>query len=200
MCGRYLVEIEESEILEIIKAAEKNSQNSSAVSQFSGGEIFPTNTAPVIVAGDKAQFMKWGFRGKHSDKRPYINARSETAATAPTFSAAMSERRCLVPASSYYEWKTIDKKQKEKYEFTLPDGTPLYMAGIYSDDGEYAILTREASYDIADIHNRMPVIIPKSLSDVWLNESADVFGEAITELNFIVIPKEEEPPLQMSLF
>ena len=81
------------------------------------------------------------------------------------------------------------------------------MAGIYSLDYRFAILTREATPPIAEIHNRMPVIIPENLTKEWLEGSNDVLQKAITDLIFtpIDIPaapisNDDEQPIQMSLF
>ena len=182
MCGRYLIEADEMEMLEIIAQAERNLSGNTAA--FKGGEVFPGNTAPVVAAGRGACFMTWGYPALNADRRPHINARSETAATLKTFSGAMAARRCVVPASGYFEWKTLDKKRKEKYLFTLPSQGLMLMAGIYSADGRYAILTREAGAEFYDIHDRMPVIIPKALADGWLMDTPGVLGEALTDLRF----------------
>ena len=205
MCGRYLIDEEAFDLQEIIAAAEKNIQTKSAGTTlpaehgFKSGEIFPGCIAPVIDANNETTFMLWGFPILMAGKRPHVNARSETAAESRTFSEAMAYRRCLVPASGYYEWKSLGKKHKEKYEFRLPDGTSMYMAGIYSADGKYAILTRDAAPAVAEIHDRMPVILPKSLGEVWLYESPDVIREALTDLCLQHIPKNNESS-QMSLF
>ena len=167
---------------------------------FRSGEIFPGNIAPVLDAQREARFMLWGFPNLMPGKRPLINARSETAAVKRTFCDAMASRRCLVPASGYYEWKTIGKKHKEKYEFTLPDRETMYMAGIYSRADQFAILTRAASPSTGDIHDRMPVILPKKLGDVWLRESMDVILEALTQLQSRHIPGKNEKAAQMSMF
>lgn len=232
MCGRYLIDIDDNELYEIIAEAEMNAGMNAGTSAgsltgmaaaegagvqsgaleelrtgmrgsgarrpepgglaasgsvgrvFSGGEIFPGSAAPVITPDNSARFMLWGYPSAVSGRRPHINARSETAATARTFSAAMASRRCLVPASGYYEWKTLGQKKKVKYEFTLPGRVPIYMAGIYSADERFAILTRDAAPGLTEIHDRMPVILPKERADVWLNGSQDVFAHALTSLLF----------------
>jgi len=197
MCGRYLIELSEEEMSGIAAAAEKNAGHSNKLSfTFSGGEIFPGNIAPVITANNEVRFMTWGIQGVIAKGRPYINARSETAATSGTFGSAISSRRCLVPASAYFEWVTHDKKHKTKYKFTLPDKSTMYMAGIYSGDGRFAILTRDAAPEITEIHNRMPVIIPKTYIESWLGGSTDI--EALTNLQFV--PLSNNNPKQESLF
>ena len=211
MCARYLIDDEAFDINEIISAAERNIRETDLsagetgekdpVWQNSGSvEVFPGTYAPVINANFDACFMLWGFPSLMQGKQPHINARSETAAVKKTFGESMHSRRCLVPASGFYEWKTLGKKHKEKYEITLPDRVSMYMAGIYSEDGRFAILTRNASPSVAPIHDRMPVILPKTLGEVWLSESHDVFMEALTEMHLKHIPREGTKSQQMSLF
>jgi len=202
MCGRYLVEISEEELNELVTAAEKNASAHSEQFSFifKGGEIFPGSIAPVITANKEVRFMTWGFPNIAVTRSFHINARSETAAASKTFGGAMLARRCLIPASGYYEWKTHDKKHKTKYKFTLPNQAPMYMAGIYSIDGQFAVLTRAAVPDILEIHDRMPVILPKSLTETWLNESSDVLKEAIAELQFAPVPASNKQPKQIDLF
>ena len=184
MCGRYLVEIDDDELGEIVAAAQAGAPAGFGPQGFCGGEVFPGGIAPVIAQGLKARFMLWGFPCAIPGRRPHINARSETAATAKTFSTAMAARRCVVPASGYYEWKALDKKRKEKYLLTLPGKSPMYIAGIYSEDGRFAVLTRDAAPGISEIHGRMPVIIPKTLVGAWLEESPGAMAEALTDLRF----------------
>jgi len=200
MCGRYLIDDEAFDLSEIIAAAEKNTRANPEWSAFSGGEIFPGSIAPVIAAENDARFMFWGFPSLIAGKQPHINARSESAAEKKTFSNAMASRRCLIPASGYYEWKKIDKNRKEKYEFTLPDRMTMYMAGIYSEEEKFAILTRAATPSVADIYDRMPVIFTKPLGDAWVNESTEVIYQALTDLKSRHIPGKNDRSLQMSLF
>ena len=216
MCGRYLYNVDEQELRNILEAIERNISNernnpkqSQSIS-FTGGEIFPGDSVPVITAHE-TRFMIWGYPSLAEDRRPHINARSETVATKRTFSAAMAARRCIIPASSYYEWKTLGKKQKQKYEFKLPNTEIMYIAGIYSLDYQFAILTREATTSISEIHNRMPVIIPDNLTEMWLKGCDDVLQEATTNLIFEPVgvstapassppSLEDEHPTQLSLF
>ena len=205
MCGRYLYNVDEKDLKNILESIERSNSEQSISVSFAGGEIFPGNSVPVITAYE-TRFMIWGYPSLAEERRPHINARSETAAAKRTFSAAMTVRRCLIPASSYYEWKALcGKKQKEKYEFKLPDSEVMYMAGIYSLDNRFAILTREATPPIAEIHNRMPVIIPESHIKMWLEGSDGVLQETITELIFMPAnlsptAHDDEQPVQMSLF
>ena len=193
MCGRFLVSGEE--LKEILEAAEASADACMGQLSFTfrGGEVFPSDTVPVITANG-VRFMTWGFPSILENQRAHINARSETAATSKTFGEAMAARRCIVPASAYFEWKQTGKKHKDKYEFTLPGRTPLYMAGIYTADGQFAILTREAASSMTDIHGRMPVILPKSLIGLWINQSSEVMSQAVTELQFSPVPASDMQP------
>jgi putative SOS response-associated peptidase YedK len=201
MCGKYLIEIDEKELREIIEAAETSSDErmDNLSFTFKGGEMFPGSAAPVITADGK-HFMTWGFPSIIEKQQPHINARSETVRESKTFGEAMISRRCVVPASAYFEWQDLGKKKKAKYEFRLKDRSPLYMAGIYSQDGRFAILTRDATLAMTKIHDRMPVIIPKSRIDLWLKESPEVMSEALTDLHFEPVPAKDKNPNQLRLF
>jgi putative SOS response-associated peptidase YedK len=202
MCGRYLIEISDEELCEIVAEAEKNApgQKAKFTFTFKGGEIFPGTLAPVMTANNKIRFMTWGFPNISANRSPHINVRSETAATSKTFGDAIKERRCIIPASAYYEWETHDKKHKTKYEFKLPDKSPLYMAGVYSADGRFAVLTREAEGAVFEIHDRMPVILPKTHIEMWFRGSLDVLNEALTNLQFVQVSTGTKLPKQASLF
>lgn len=199
MCGRYFFEVDDKDLREIVTAAEQSIRKKSVTNGFHGGEIFPGGIAPVLTAEADASFMVWGFPSLF-EKRPHINARSETAATAPTFREAMSKRRCLVPASGYYEWKKLGPSQRKKYSFTLPNYVLLFMAGIYAEDGRFAILTRAASSSVSEIHNRMPVIIPREMAAAWLEDSPEALGAAITDLVAIPVSPAADQGEQISFF
>jgi putative SOS response-associated peptidase YedK len=190
------VEIDEKDFDEIIAEAEKNAAKHSA-QLFTGGEIFPGAVAPVITAGNGAQFMTWGFPNL-TNGRPHINARIETAATARTFRESMAVRRCIVPASSYFEWKPLVSRKKKKYKFSLLNRSLLLMAGIYSADGCFAILTRGAAPQLTGIHDRMPVILPEKTSAIWLTQALnmpDILYETITDLD--VVPMTSPSPTEV---
>lgn len=115
---------------------------------------------------------------------PTFNARSESAATKPSFRASVASKRCIVPADGYYEWLTAADKSKTPFflEDELED-TPLSFAGLYSwwadpvfapDDPQRwvlstTILTMAAPAELAHIHDRTPVTLPTSMIDDWLD-------------------------------
>ncbi|NLA70831.1 MAG: SOS response-associated peptidase [Clostridiaceae bacterium] len=186
MCGRYYIDPDESELIEIAsKIGGPLLQSGEMRAMKTKGEIFPSNIVPVQMGIDLYKPMKWGFKGY--DNRLIINARSETALEKPMFRDAMQYRRCLIPASGYYEWESVNGS-KERYEFFLPAG-PLFLAGCFREENDdpiltFVILTRQATPEFTHIHNRMPVIIPRSQMTSWLTEDANAISHSLTDLLF----------------
>jgi putative SOS response-associated peptidase YedK len=109
----------------------------------------------------------------------------------------MRERRCLIPASGYYEWAAGRRGQKAKYYFHSPNGS-LYLAGCWRQEPQgaaFVILTRDAVNGCEAVHDHMPVIIPRELADEWLNGNPKVMERSETELIF-----EESTNGQQRLF
>ena len=142
------------------------------------GEVCPTDLAAVVAnnkSGEPTPFaMRWGYM---LNKKPIINARSETAAEKSLFKDGMTQRRCLIPASWYFEW---EKRGKDRIKYAIaPEGAGLiYLAGTYrkeSDTGaaSFVILTRPAAPGIAFIHDRMPAILSVELGRAWLDPHND---------------------------
>ena len=174
MCGRYYLYIEEAQLREILKDLTENREQ--AATPLNTGEIFPTNIVPVIPASGKPQAMSWGF-SRYDGKGRVINARSEGIREKAMFRGPLHQGRCLIPASWYYEWEPLGAK-KQKYAISRA-GTPLlFMAGLYRFEPNqplpsFVILTREAAREIAFIHSRMPVILPRAQQLSWLNGDTD---------------------------
>jgi putative SOS response-associated peptidase YedK len=118
-----------------------------------------------------------------------INARCETVVTKPAFRSAFRRRRCLIPASGFYEWQQTGSKTQQPWHIFRADGQPLALAGLWehwtAPDGTVlesgCIMTTAANQFISEIHDRMPVILDKSLWDLWIN-SDDVDPAALSEL------------------
>ncbi|MSR82597.1 MAG: SOS response-associated peptidase [Candidatus Latescibacteria bacterium] len=106
-----------------------------------------------------------------------INARAETLAEKPSYKSALKRRRCLIPASGFYEWRQEGKERIPTYIHAL-DELPLALAGLWeewqSPDGTQllscTILTTEANAFMATIHTRMPVILPPAAQEQWLDQ------------------------------
>lgn len=232
MCGRYTVFTEE-EIIEMRTIIDEVNRrfSSDAGSALKTGEIRPTDVAPIIgIDGGRLapRPAKWGFP-KWDGKGQSINARAETVKNLPTFSntprayrqnppafrSPIIERRCIVPSTGFYEWNHVDgKSTKEKYLLRLPGEQMLYMAGIaniYKDvTGQsyeaYCILTTDASKSVAEIHDRMPVILSPDEQEKWLADE-DYMNSILArrgpelDISLVLPPKpDSNTPTQLSLF
>ena len=140
--------------------------------------IAPTTGIAVIRQeedGDRELVeMRWGLVpiwAKPESKLPLmINARAETVATKPAFRSAFKTRRCIVPATGYYEWKKLPDGTKQPFYFTGKDRIPLAFAAIW--EGETAAtITTEPNQEAAQVHDRMPVILDRSQFDRWMAPS-----------------------------
>lgn len=143
-------------------------------------------TQPILVLRQangvvEPQLMRWGlipeWVDNPSDFPLIINARSETLMEKTSFRNAVRNRRCIIPASGYYEWSKNEDGSKTPTYITSKDTRPLLMAGLYSTwvgpDGEEvdtaAIVTVAAGEDLSAVHHRTPAILQgKSLAD-WLD-------------------------------
>lgn len=179
MCGRYYIADDDpDEVLAGYVAGAKRRADALQVPLVSAGEIRPTNIATVIAPNAKnrepdAFPMKWGFN--HPTRGMLVfNTRSETAADKPLFCTSIDDRRCLIPASGYYEWKKESNGTKTKYAIRAAGGVLLYMAGLYVRSSKerlpsFSILTMDAADSIKGIHARMPVLIPPDRTAAWLS-------------------------------
>ncbi|TFF89865.1 MAG: SOS response-associated peptidase [Promethearchaeota archaeon] len=138
----------------------------------------PDNASTTDAAREVAP-LQWGlipFWSKQPRSGP-INARSETVAEKPTFKASFKQRRCLIPADGFYEWKKTTSGPKQPYFIHMANEEPFALAGIWDkwnnpEGGSIescSILTTEPNAVVKPIHKRMPVIIDKSKFDTWLN-------------------------------
>jgi putative SOS response-associated peptidase YedK len=215
MCGRYYVDEETNqELLKIIRNLDKRlagvpTQPGKKERRVKTGEIFPSDTVPIICQGKESacyDAMTWGYptpsKGNQSsnlDARNkgslIINARGESAHEKPMFSRSLSSGRIVVPASGFYEW-THDSN-KDKYYFTAPDSPMLYMAGLsrtFETDQNFVILTTKANECMEDIHDRMPVLLYKDEISDYLSskERADYYIHRKPALLKREIVKKEE--------
>lgn len=145
--------------------------------------IAPTHFAPVIIndANQPLRYFNWGLiphwsrDGKLSGK--LINARKEGIATKPSFRMPIRQKRCLVPADSFYEWRPYGKK-KVPYRICMRDDSLMMMAGIWDEwklgdeiVRSFSIITTTPNNDMQLIHNRMPVIfLEKEKQQQWLSD------------------------------
>lgn len=138
--------------------------------------------------GRVASSMNWGLIPSWAkDKKiasQCFNARAETVSTKPVFRTAFKKRRCLIPASGFYEWQKLSRT-KQPWNIFRDDGHLMAMAGLWEHwkdpDGQEiescTVITTEANGFMAELHDRMPVILDKSVWDLWLDpDSLDAEG------------------------
>ena len=130
-----------------------------------------------------------------------FNARAETVAAKPTFSAAFASRRLVVVADGFYEWKPGPGKLRQPYYFTRADGRPVALAGLWEQwwgspvtgDGgptehrplrTCTVITTTAGPDMGDIHHRMPVVLEPEVLDEWLDRT----NHDLPELGSLLVP------------
>lgn len=192
MCGRYFIDGDDLPE-ELERILEELNRKNTPENLKTSGEIFPSDVVPVLANSRRQDVqpfaMRWGY--SFPGGRPVINARAETAAEKPLFRDGMRQRRCLIPASSYFEWERREG-QKTKYAIRPAGAEMLYLAGIYhleNHDGavipSFAILTRSAAPEIAFIHDRMPAILPPDCARDWLkveNRADEVLRRALQEM------------------
>jgi putative SOS response-associated peptidase YedK len=147
--------------------------------------IAPQTQIITIRANEKgrvASHMRWGLipDGLPYEKRgrDLYSAQSDVVASNRIFCEAFKSRRCIIPASGFFEWRTVDGK-KQPYHITACDDGPLSFAGLWEpreEGGEEhlscTIITTDANNVMAQIHNRMPVILDQCDLSSWLNGSA----------------------------
>jgi putative SOS response-associated peptidase YedK len=179
MCGRYTLSTPAGRLAEEFKL-------DSTAEIPPSYNVAPTQQVAAVLEderGRRLEMLKWGLVPSWADDPEIgarmINARSETAPEKPSFRRAFRGRRCLIPADGFYEWKR-ENGGKQPYYFRMQDGRPFAFAGLWESwekgDGELrtcAILTTRANSVLQEIHDRMPVILPRDAYDAWLDPDAD---------------------------
>lgn len=183
MCGRYVIETNADELIRHFGLDIREAQQSQA-GAFISYNIAPSQTVPIIHLDEQQHkvlsTMQWGLLPHWAstlDKAPRpINARVETLQEKPTFRASLVQRRCLVPASGFYEWDK-HSQPKQPYYFYKPQQKLLAFAGLWalweheaSIIFSFTIITRVANDSVKSIHDRMPVILDEDQYDPWLNQ------------------------------
>jgi putative SOS response-associated peptidase YedK len=131
--------------------------------------------------------LRWGLiphgcKDPGGGRKP-INARAETLASLPTFRAACAKRRCIVPVESFFEWRAMKgARAKQPYAVAMKDRTAFAIAGVWDNWRDpqsdkwirtFAVITVPANDLVGQIHDRMPLILPKSAYERWLGAAPD---------------------------
>jgi len=188
MCGRYYSKSDKQKIAEAFRVKAPDS-----LVIFPSYNVAPQTFQPVIRIDDEGNReivkMRWGlvpFWAK-DEKMAYstINAKAETVATTAAYREPFKRRRCLVPASGFYEWMKLDAKNKQPYAITVTGQDVIAFAGVWDTwkdktTGEmletFSIITTDPNGLMKPeqgpaIHDRMPVIIEPKNYDRWLDEA-----------------------------
>jgi putative SOS response-associated peptidase YedK len=191
MCGRFTQERPASELAEIFGAE--------PLVDDPGGHynVAPTDDALVVVQREERRAItayRWGLiphwatDAKVGSKM--FNARSETLTTSPAFRDAFKRKRCLVPVDSFYEWKR-EGTIRQPYRIVQDDHRPLALAGLWAGWKDpatdtvrrtFTIITSRPNEALTDLHDRMPVIIPKAAWARWLDPDPADSGELLALL------------------
>jgi putative SOS response-associated peptidase YedK len=185
MCGRFVQTKSPQELITYYRLAAKDLPTLPL-----NWNVAPTNPIYIIRENSSAQkelaVASWGLIAPWSDNDAdavrsqsiAINARMETVDTKPTFRDAFASRRCLIPATGYYEWATeLTAPHKQPFYVSREDSKDLFFAGIWSrwtspsgaTKESAALITRPASGFLADIHSRMPIFLARENYNEWLS-------------------------------
>jgi putative SOS response-associated peptidase YedK len=199
MCGRYASARDARDLASAFgvddEAVEASGQDAAAEPLPPSWNVAPTDPVRAVLQRDDRRLLKvlrWGLVPSWAKDAKgaarLINARRETVASKPAFRAAYARRRCLLPADGYYEWQVVDGR-KQPWYLTSRDGEPLAMAGLYEvwsprrDAGPAerlwtcTVITTEAADDTGQIHDRTPLLVPRTEWGRWLDPELEDPGE-----------------------
>ena len=180
MCGRYALTLPHTAMTQLFDAVAANDLPPDAPRY----NVCPTQPVPVITSQAGVRHlvpMRWGFvphwYASPTDGPLLINARAETIADKPAFRAACRDRRCLVPATGFFEWTKDADGTRLPWYFHDPGGAPLVFAGVWQRwerAGQSlvtcAIVSTAAGPGMAEIHHREPVTLAPQDWALWLGE------------------------------
>jgi putative SOS response-associated peptidase YedK len=190
MCGRFVLRTPVEELARFFGFPERPNLPARY-------NIAPTDPGAVIRPGPSLAVLRWGLVPFYArdirEGARCINARAEGVAGNRAFARAFRERRCLVPADGFYEWKA-EGKAKQPWVFAAANGGPLAFAGIWDRwrprEGEpvesFSIITTGANATMAPIHDRMPAILPEAAWSAWLDPATP-----LTEIAALLKPAPE---------
>jgi putative SOS response-associated peptidase YedK len=182
MCGRYVLKHAEQIPLRFDATAD-DAVRAALADRFN---IAPTEPVPVVVeepsGARQVAIAAWGIAPHRPGGRPFLafNARAESLTERPTFRPLVARSRCLVPASGWYEWTAAaGSKAKQPWYITDPDADDLLgLAGLLDrwvdQDGTpraacAIVTTAAATDDLRALHDRMPVVLPRTAEAAWLD-------------------------------
>ncbi len=164
MCGRYTLTCDRESLIRGLPFGEFSEIRIQFRPRYN---VAPGQASPIVHLEDGKPVLAdatWG--ASRSGGGLVINARSETAERTRMFRQAFQRGRCLVPADGFLEWRR-ENQINQPYLFKREDGALFVMAGLL-DEGRYVVLTRDSDRQVADIHDRMPVVLGDEDARHWL--------------------------------
>ena len=184
MCGRFTFEHEWPAFVDLYEFPWDVERGRNTEARFN---IAPTQTVLMVHNDAKGQQVvedaRWWlvpFWAKEMPKAAMFNSRIETVDTAPAFREAFKSKRCLIPASAFYEW-TLDEAdgKKNPWHIHLPGDAPFSFAGIWAHNDKVgvtscSIITMPAGAAMSQLHDRQPVILDTAAYKEWLDPATPV--------------------------
>lgn len=183
MCGRVTLDIDIELLKQILEGTYQVSGEQMHIDDYTKRyNVAPGQQVLSVINGsgnNRAGYMKWGYIPPYAqdpkEGSKLINIRSETAYTKPAFKASFQHKRCIILASSFYEWHSMGGP-RIPYRVTVKDQVIMPLAGLwsrYSDkSGQVhytcSVMTTEANDMIKHVHNRMPVILQEEDVRPWI--------------------------------
>lgn len=189
MCGRYNLITDAEALVDFFEIEQTLFDVSELHPRYN---IAPSQDVPIVRdtgKGRELALARWGLvlHWSREEKPKYstINARAETVAEKPTYREAFRRKRCLIPATGFYEW-TREGDQKTPHHIQLPEGSIFAFAGLWdyweregAGFDSCSIIVTGANETMQPIHERMPVILDPAQYNTWL--AADQFNRAQLE-------------------
>lgn len=181
MCGRFVAATDPAGLVRLFVVDDRI-----AGEQPPSWNVAPTHPVLAVVEHQQRRLLvsfRWGLVPHWAEDARVgsrmINARAETLVDRPAFREAFQRRRCLIPVDGFYEWQRDEDGRRLPFLITARDGAPMALAGLWStwhpQDAEplrtCTIVTTRASADLADLHDRMPVVVRPDRWDLWLDRS-----------------------------
>jgi putative SOS response-associated peptidase YedK len=200
MCGRYVSVRANEDLTEEFdaidatngewEAPDYNVAPTKPVRAIVNRPLRDENGNPAATPTRQLRVVSWGLipswaKDRKTQSRMF-NARVESVATTNAFRRAYAKRRCLVPADGWYEWQALDGRKQPIY-MTPTDGHPIAFAGLYEfwgDQGQTVttctIITAPSAGALAEVHDRMPLVLPRNGWARWLDPAVDDPADLLT--------------------
>jgi putative SOS response-associated peptidase YedK len=193
MCGRFTAKLTWRQLHDLYEIDAPESARDELKPRYN---IAPTQTVPVVRLNSAGRrelaLLRWGlipfWANDAKIAHRTINARAETIATAPAFREAFRNRRCLIPASGFYEWRKLDDGSKQPYFIGMRDGAPFAFAGLWERWSKgaapvetFTIITGEPNSLLSQLHDRMPAILDPDDYNAWLTAADTATPQALLQ-------------------